>query len=619
MADNSTDTDSWFPVGKQDLGGWRFDVITLLAVIGESSVAVHAQTLTASTLCLLPRIIPAPQALLRPVRPQRLPEVTAKMAGVYGGIVLDSVGFFANIMHPLEELKPYAFRVLEIKHRDLNDVAGLGRVVRKPGGDRMGHGWTSSVDGMRNFFQRGRANGSGAGGAGAGAGRIGGGISMGLHRRSPGNNRVTFEERGENVQMDTINPAEGQSNGAVGDDQQQRQQPPAPEPLRLRMRRQSNLADFLVNPTMVNKQERYAVPPAPYSPLHIVSVLSCLLTIAIFVCAAIWKDGTAMTAIAAISIASTVTCYASYWRPLLMHRPATSKVPPGDVVIRTREGAFVLIRCREEVARELYSGTEECQYVSTKYHRVFMGLGMVLLMVAVVLLGNCGWYSQVMIGMSYILLNALYWIIGLVPAKYFWDLSRYTMVDITPDDARDAHLVTSDDPREGAPSFTRTLWYAIRETRHKAWAERSSAMPGTEQWKKWLAEAVENAWQNKRDWPAVTRKNEIMKENLEATSPVMGSAVVDYGAAAGAAADGAGTGTGTGTATPNTTTGTGTGAAATPPTASGGAGPGATAAGAVPGSSSRASSVVRTPDTAEQVAPLDPVQPRFLHERTGTF
>jgi hypothetical protein len=240
--------------------------------------------------------------------------------------------------------------------------------------------------------------------------------------------------------------------------------------------------------------------------------------------------------------------------------------------------------------------------------------------------------------MSYILLNALYWVIGLVPAKYFWyvlfssfvclclllatcltakrDLSRYTMVDITPDDARDAHLQTSSDPREGAPSFTRALWYAIRETKHKAWVERSGAMPGTEQWKKWLAEAVENAWQGKRDWPAVTRKNEIMKENLEATSPVMGSAVVDYGATA----DGAGTGT----ATPNTTTGTGTGtgaaAAAAAPPASGGTGPGArVGAGTPTGSSSRASSVVRTPDTAEQVAPLQAVQPRFLHERTGTF
>jgi hypothetical protein len=132
-----------FPWGRQDLPGWRFDVITLLAIIGESSVAEHAQTLTASTLCLLPRIIPAPQALLRPVRPQRLPEVTAKMAGVYGGVVLDTVGFFANIMHPLEAVRPFGFRVLEIRHKHeflVRAVGGGSERAKGEGDGKVGFG-----------------------------------------------------------------------------------------------------------------------------------------------------------------------------------------------------------------------------------------------------------------------------------------------------------------------------------------------------------------------------------------------------------------------------------------------------------------------------------------------
>ncbi len=124
MAD-SPGTGWWFPTGKSNSDGWRFDVITLLAVIGESSVAEHSQAITASVLCMLPRIIPAPQAMLRANRPLRMPEVKAKMAGIYSGVVLDTVGFFANIIHPLDDLKPFAFRVLEIKHKDLNEAAGV--------------------------------------------------------------------------------------------------------------------------------------------------------------------------------------------------------------------------------------------------------------------------------------------------------------------------------------------------------------------------------------------------------------------------------------------------------------------------------------------------------------
>lgn len=46
--------------------------MSLLAVIGESSMELHSQALTSSWTCILPRIIPAPQALLKATRPSRL-------------------------------------------------------------------------------------------------------------------------------------------------------------------------------------------------------------------------------------------------------------------------------------------------------------------------------------------------------------------------------------------------------------------------------------------------------------------------------------------------------------------------------------------------------------------
>lgn len=129
-------------------------------------------------------------------------------------------------------------------------------------------------------------------------------------------------------------------------------------------------------------------------------------------------------------------------------------------VIRTREGAFLLVVCDEKVARELYFGTEECEYkIGTQAYRGLVGAGTMLLMVAVVLLGNCNFDMQAAIASSYILLNAMFWGVSLIPKNFFWDLSAYEWKFITKDDSKDAEVMQDDgddDSDEKKPSFTRT-------------------------------------------------------------------------------------------------------------------------------------------------------------------
>ncbi|GAB0132263.1 hypothetical protein EsDP_00000704 [Epichloe bromicola] len=123
--------------------------------------------------------------------------------------------------------------------------------------------------------------------------------------------------------------------------------------------------------------------------------------------------------------------------------------------------------------------------------------------------------TEVFIGASHILLNGLYWGLGMIPHSYSWDLFFYGLTDVTPDDAASALKATrAADQREGHPSFKRTPWYAIRETGLTMWVERSGAAPSTEQWRKWLREADEAAKHNKRGWPAVQRKDDTLKEKL---------------------------------------------------------------------------------------------------------
>lgn len=487
---DKTTAGGWF-TSEDGPMGWRLDVVTLLAVIGESSIAEHAQAMTASAACLLPRLIPAPQALIKGTRPARMPETRAFITGVYSGVTLDSVGFFANIMHPLDDVKPFAFTMFEIKHvdRENDDAAGAPGWRRLlPGGRRRRH------------------------------------LKVGDDAES--------QARSSAVALEALD--RGGGDGA----------PRQPGITR-------RLTSRITNPARPRSAKRPAIPAAFYSPVHILSLLSMLLSLAIIGTAAKWQDGTAIVAVTLISLASSIVGAASWWRPLLMSRSHQNKVPAGDVVIRTREGAFIYVKCTEEVARELYSGTEECEYrVGDRTYRGLMGVGTLLLMVSVILLGNCSWNSQLFVGAAYVVLNALYWAMGLLPRRLFWDMSRYRCVDVTPKDAALAHLTTTGTPAapknnvttsaenddeeeeeeeendvgynnsnnadgETTKSFTRTLWYVIRETVVTAWVERSGAAPSTPQWKQWLAEAEAAAAAGERDWPAVARKDRIMRMSDE--------------------------------------------------------------------------------------------------------
>ncbi|TLD28918.1 hypothetical protein PspLS_03711 [Pyricularia sp. CBS 133598] len=486
------------PNDKTDSLEWRLDVITLLAVIGESSMAEHSQTITASSLCLLPRILPAPQALLKPSRPQRMPQTPAKLTGVHSGVVLDTVGFFANIIHPLDKMQPFEFRILKIKHADLVPEGDITAAATAAGG---------LLEKLRNLVRR---------------------ASVSRNTRKEYELQEGFSpvEDDKTERTGTTTSIDGQR---IADPEQG---------IHRRQTKRDKITDFVSNPGAVNRAERPAVPAALFSPLHILAVFSMLLTVALLVGARVWTDGPATMAVALISLQSSLVGYASWWKPVLMLRTHHHAVPRGDVMIRTREGAFILIRCTEDVARELYTaGTEECRYrVGERWYRFMMGLGTMMLMLSTVLLGNCSWYMQLFVGSSYICLNAIYWAMGMLPRSLFWDLSRYKWTDETPDGLKYAHLPTKrhkekggsggddslvDDEYESVPSFTRTLWYAIRATKKTGWVQRSGAAPMTDEWKEWLREAEAQAQDEKNaaGWKAVYRKMQIIARDVGYQEP----------------------------------------------------------------------------------------------------
>jgi len=187
--------------------------------------------------------------------------------------------------------------------------------------------------------------------------------------------------------------------------------------------------------------------------------------------------------------------------------------------VRTREGAFIVVKCNEAVTRELYTGTEECTYTVGKLrYRGLVGIGTFLLMISVILLGNCNWTMQAAVGASYVILNGLFWGAALVDKKYSWDMSYYICNDVTPPYAKDAeHNSETDHSKEGTASYTRTMWYAIRETKATAWVNKSGAAPKTPEWERWLDLAEAN--KANLDWGAVAAKDEVVGTDNQINNP----------------------------------------------------------------------------------------------------
>ncbi|OJJ41825.1 hypothetical protein ASPWEDRAFT_23879 [Aspergillus wentii DTO 134E9] len=363
-----------FPSGRTPSSGWHFDAVGLLAVIGESSMTLHVPALASSWLCLLPHLIPAPQAMLKPCRPTRLPPVPAIVVGVHSGTRVDELNFYAELIHQVDGLQPFEFHEFNITRR---------------------------FDSASPFFSH--------------------------ERRSP------------------------------------------------------------------------------------ILPMSCALTVGLIIWACLIHDGVAIISLAILSLASLLVGLAMWYQPQLSIRPTDAVVPNGDIVLRTRNGAFVVVHCSDEIARELYIGTEEARYiVGEKAFKLVMAAGTVALMIGVVLLGNCSWTMQAAIGTAYLLLNGAYWFVALLPQTWIWDTSAYHVSEATPPILRLAHVQGIDGIN---PSYTRTLWYAIQSTKETSWISISGASPKTAAWEEWKKLAYSN--RNNLDWDAVNEKDRLMREFKE--------------------------------------------------------------------------------------------------------
>jgi len=317
-----------------------------LAILGEASILANAQVSTNSPFFLLPRLLPAPQALIRTSRPERLVPSTGKVLGARSGGIKDDVNHIAHLLHDGDHLPAYSVR--------------CERITKNP--------------------------------------------------------------------------------------------------------------------------NRPSVRATLFGPLTWLSLLGCAMSIAILVLAIVKKDGMALLAVLLLSILSTIIGIGSRWSLELKKRKSTREVPVSDVVISYPQGAFMIVKCDEDVARELYWHPERCIYhVGPTAYRLISLTATLLLMFAVIFLSNAQLPLQLCFAAAYIILNAAYWTAAALPQRWNWDLSRFRVKRV-----RFAGGELND-------AFTHALWKAIAVTKSVEWVHNGSIAPRSQAWKEWLEKADEMA------------------------------------------------------------------------------------------------------------------------------
>jgi hypothetical protein len=94
---------------------WRFAVVGLLPILGEASIREILHPLTASPLACLPRLLPAPHALVPPKRKLTLtPNTNARVVGVYSGNVIEHLPYFADALHLVDMLETNSVQLMKV-------------------------------------------------------------------------------------------------------------------------------------------------------------------------------------------------------------------------------------------------------------------------------------------------------------------------------------------------------------------------------------------------------------------------------------------------------------------------------------------------------------------------
>ncbi|EMC99410.1 hypothetical protein BAUCODRAFT_22641 [Baudoinia panamericana UAMH 10762] len=370
--------EGWKMLWPTSVNDVQLDIVGFLAILGEGSVTAYAQVAALSRLFLIPRLIPAPQALFYTRRPEALPALPANVTAVYSGMAKRHLHHVAGVLLDYE-MKNFTVRCVRVKKRKA--------------ANQYEPSW-------RDRTLRGRPASTPA---------------------------LEMKDMDGHPELPVI---EGPAAEAIG-------------------------------------------------PLTAVTLLGFILSLVLFTMSIVCGDGCSLLATICLSVLSTLAGIVNYWT---LHLPQVVKKgfkPPGDTVIRYPNGSYLVVKCEEEVARELFFAPEEMEYwiKSHAKYRLISLVGTLLLMFGVIALANARLELQVAWAGAYILINAAYWVVAALPPRKHWDLTSY---------------IVDEEGIEGGPdsrNFTQALLKAIVLAGSGDWTTLGEpALPRTIAWDRWLLE-----------------------------------------------------------------------------------------------------------------------------------
>ncbi|KIW74222.1 hypothetical protein AYO21_08736 [Fonsecaea monophora] len=230
-----------------------------------------------------------------------------------------------------------------------------------------------------------------------------------------------------------------------------------------------------------------------FGPLAWLVFLGAAMSGALLALSIYYEDGMSLLATVLLSSLSTVTGIANKWSPTPNDPKPDPHSPPGDVVIKYPQGAFIVVSCEERTARYLYfNPSERCIY-SVKSTAIYRGLSLIstlLLMGGVISLANAKIQTQTAFAGSYMLINIFYWVGAALPPAQHWDLSRLEVEHI---EVRGGTPPRNAKVDNYSPTYTEALWKAIAVTGTSNWVKEAGWAPKTPAWSDWLNEAEEAA------------------------------------------------------------------------------------------------------------------------------
>lgn len=249
--------------------------------------------------------------------------------------------------------------------------------------------------------------------------------------------------------------------------------------------------EFSVRCVEISRTNNLHVKAKTVAPLTGVLLLGAALSVILIALSIHYGDGMSLLATILLSLLSSLIGLSNKWTLSLPKRSVKdTTVPRGDVVIRYPKGSFLIVRCEEDVARELYFAPETIHYLLSHApaYRILSLIGTLMLMFGVIFLANAQNILQLAFAGAYMLLNAAYWIVAALPSKIHWDTSCFKVKP---------QCLSDSEESKGYPSvnktFTQALWKVIVVTKSIDWVKRGEAAPDTTAWRRWLLDAKHKA------------------------------------------------------------------------------------------------------------------------------